>query len=161
MQGELCDYFNLFYQTVLREHIHDAIVHSEWLYFLSMLRSNALDKERIELYLGILASEKGKRDKKPREPEPLPVDGGKAWGEGKGKLMSSGQNESTFSEIKLEKRFSENWKPSPATLPSKVAKEVKVTPEPFVLRKATSIEDEPNRSLRSIEDESRSIRSKN
>jgi hypothetical protein len=127
-----------------------------------MFKTSALDKERIDLYLNILASEKGKRDKKPKEIEPAgqTADSGKTWAEGRGKLISSGQNDINFSEIKLEKRYSENWRPA-VTLPTKSSKEVKVTPEPFVLRKATSIEDEPNRSLRSIEDESKTIRAKN
>jgi hypothetical protein len=129
---------------VLREHIHDAIVHSEWLYFLSMFRAHSPDKERIELYLGILSSEKGRREKKPKKGE-MPItteqQQPRAFIDGKGKLISSGQTELNLTEIKLDKRFSENWKPSPATLPCKPTKEVKVTPEPFILRKTISMED--------------------
>lgn len=112
----MCEYFNQFYQTVLKEHIHDAIVHSEWLYFLSMLKTPALDRERIDLYLGILASERNRRDRKGKEEEgkssmqsvsttdqPPPQS---RVGDSKGKLMSSGQAELTLTEIKLEKRFS-------------------------------------------------------
>lgn len=91
----------MFYQTVLREHIHDAIVHSEWLYFLSMFKTPTLDKERIDLYLGILASERNRREKKGKEGEgrnsmqtvsstEQPPLKSRAIIDSKGKLMSSG-----------------------------------------------------------------------
>lgn len=113
----MCEYFNQFYQTVLKEHIHDAIVHSEWLYFLSMFRTPALDKERIDLYLGILASERNRRDRKAKEAEgsssvqmagstEQPSVQSKGVVDSKGKLMGSGQAELTLTEIKIEKRFS-------------------------------------------------------
>jgi hypothetical protein len=61
MIQEISEYFNRFYQTILKEHINDAIIHSEWTYFLSMFKNAALEKERIELYLTILTGERTKR----------------------------------------------------------------------------------------------------
>jgi len=90
-----------------------------------MLKNTSFDKERIELYLGILATEKAKRDKKPKELEQLNANIAQtiiAWTDAKGKVNSSGQNDIHLTEIKLEKRFSENWKPSSVTLPNKLAK---------------------------------------
>lgn len=83
---------------MLREHIHDAIVHSEWLYFLSMFKSTSLDKERIDLYLGILSTEKGKRKIKENNTS---TDSAKSRPDSKIKLINSGENHIITSDIKL------------------------------------------------------------
>lgn len=60
MLQEACEFFNRFYLITLKEHISDPVLHSEWNYFLSMFKTNSLEKERIELYLSILQTEKTK-----------------------------------------------------------------------------------------------------
>jgi hypothetical protein len=90
---------------VLREHLNDPILHSEWLYFLSMFRTNSLEHDRLELYLGILANE---RKKKP-ESKPLPSAPALEPRE-----LRNSSKETSFCDLKLEKRQSENWKPHAA-----------------------------------------------
>ena len=90
-----------------------------------MFKNTSLDKERIQLYLGILATEKAKRDKKPKELEQINANIAQTtidWIDAKAKVNSSEQNDIHLTEIKLDKRFSENWKPSSVTLPNKLAK---------------------------------------
>lgn len=82
-----------------------------------MFKTTTIDKERIDLYLGILASERNRRERKGKEGEgnnsvqiavsteqPPPQSRGAI--DSKEKLMSSGQAELALTEIKLEKRFS-------------------------------------------------------
>lgn len=73
-----------------------------------MFKAPSPDKERIQLYLGILSSEKGRRDKKPKEAETItpPPEQARTLPDAKGKLISSGQAELNLTEIKLDKRFS-------------------------------------------------------
>jgi hypothetical protein len=59
--SELVNYFNQFYQIVFKDLINDPVVHSEWVYFISMLSHGTVDVERIRLYLGILSNEHKKK----------------------------------------------------------------------------------------------------
>ena len=54
---EIISYFSRFYHIAIKPHIDNPIVHSEWVYFTSMLNNTTLEKDRIELYLSILAKE--------------------------------------------------------------------------------------------------------
>ena len=54
---EIISYFSRFYSIVIKPLIDNPLLHSEWVYFVSMLNNNTLEKDRIELYLSILAKE--------------------------------------------------------------------------------------------------------
>lgn len=58
---DVVEYVTRFYTLALKEHITDPLVHSEWTYFLSMLKAPVFEKERMELYLGILANERKRK----------------------------------------------------------------------------------------------------
>lgn len=53
--SEITTYFNRFYNICLKPAIDNPLIHSEWVYFVSMINCNTLEKDRIELYLNILA----------------------------------------------------------------------------------------------------------
>lgn len=65
-----------------------------------MFKNGSLDKERIELYLGILSNEKGKKgDKKSRDNsmQGNSTDAVKMRAESKMKMIDSGENHINFS----------------------------------------------------------------
>ena len=51
---EIAICFNRFFNTALKDYIHDPLVHAEWAYFQSMMASATLDRDRVNMYLSVL-----------------------------------------------------------------------------------------------------------
>ena len=54
--------FDKFYQTTLKDHIEDPLIHSEWIYFMSMMSNENFERDRVTMYLNILENERKKKN---------------------------------------------------------------------------------------------------
>lgn len=54
MNKEMAALFDKFYSITLKDQIHDPLLHSEWVYFQSMMASDNFERDRITMYLTIL-----------------------------------------------------------------------------------------------------------
>ena len=54
MHLEIAKYFEHFYSLVIKPKLFDSLVDSEWNYFLSMFKSQSLQKDRLDLYFNII-----------------------------------------------------------------------------------------------------------
>jgi hypothetical protein len=61
MNHETIYHLNTFYNIIIREHVTDPLINSEWSYFMSVLES--AQKDRIDMYLNILTSEQTRKNK--------------------------------------------------------------------------------------------------
>lgn len=51
---EIVVFFDKFFNIALKDYIQDPLVHAEWAYFQSMMNSNNLDRDRVNMYLSVL-----------------------------------------------------------------------------------------------------------
>ena len=120
-----------------------------------MFKNAALEKERIELYLGILTSEKSKKNEQKVKEQKITsysnTESFKIRHESKIKLNSSQENHYDIPEVKLEKRYSENWKLNISNQSLKGGKDSKATQESISAKKKVSVEEDINKyCLRSM-----------
>lgn len=58
MHFEIVKYFEHFYSLIIKPKLFDSLVDSEWNYFLSMLKGQTLQKDRLDLYFNIIENER-------------------------------------------------------------------------------------------------------